>query len=276
MPYLLGQAWRWSKSFSEGRGLEDKLVLFPGGLCRLASYTLGYFRVPWLPPLLFMLGRPLASVVVRNRDGLFYCRKGKDDDAIATEAFEFPLRTCFEEFKQGTFVDVGANIGKYTIMLGKQIGDRGRVVSIEPHPECYEVLKLNIELNGLENVSALNRACWNESAELDLYTASGLSTSGSHSVKKRVSHRSIRARCARLDDVLRDLRVDTADFIKIDVEGAEAEVLEGAQQTIGNSNRLKILFEAYDKESLRKCLHILDGHSMAVRRVYRDNFLAQK
>jgi len=75
---------------------------------------------------------------------------------MAAEAFEFPLQSHFEAIKERIFVDVGANIGKYTIKVGRQMGNKGRVISVEPEPESFQVLKLNIEFNKLANVTAVN------------------------------------------------------------------------------------------------------------------------
>ena len=61
--------------------------------------------------------------------------------------------------KEGDIVvDVGAHIGRYTIISSKRIGQSGKVIAIEPHPSNFEMLNRNIKLNGLTNVIPLNYA----------------------------------------------------------------------------------------------------------------------
>jgi hypothetical protein len=136
----------WFKVFSEGQRTKDKLVLFPGSIPRVIGCGLGLIKIPFLPQLLQIVSTPPASVVIENKDGIFFCRKGKDDVIMAAEVYEFQLRSYFESFERGIFVDIWANIGKYTVKVAKQIGKKGRVISIEPEPSSFEVLKLNIKL----------------------------------------------------------------------------------------------------------------------------------
>lgn len=152
------------------------------------------------------------------------------------------------------------------------MGSKGRVISIEPEPESFEVLKKNIELNKLANVIALNIACWNEERELDLYTAPSLKTSGSHSIKEKVSPNSVKVKSLKLDTILGNMGIEKVDFIKVDVEGSKVEVLEGAQRTIAKSDHVKILFEAFSKENLEECREILKKHKISIKHVYSNNF----
>jgi FkbM family methyltransferase len=133
-----------------------------------------------------------------------------------------------------------------------------------------------MELNKLANATAINAACWNEEGELDLYTAQRSKTSGSHSAKEKVSPHSVKVKSVELDNILGSMRIEKVNFIKIDVEGAEVEVLEGAQKTIAKSDSLKILFEAHNQENLEKCQEILKGHKTLAKPVYCSTFLASK
>lgn len=206
--YLIVQIWRWLKIFTEGRRVRDKFVLFPGAILRLASYSLGYVRIPWLPQVLSAVGRPIADVVMCNKNGLFYCRRAKDDATMAAEASEFPLQRHFEGIRKGIFIDVGANIGKYTIKVARQIGSKASVISIEPEPQSFKALKRNIDLNKLANVTALNMACWNEEAELELYLAPFFNSTGSHSIKEEVAPHSVKVKSAKLDNIVENMHIE--------------------------------------------------------------------
>lgn len=99
--------------------MKDKLILFPGAVLRVAAYGIGFLRIPWLPKIISIAGRPIADIVICNKDGIFYCRRAKDYATMAAEAFEFLLQSHFEAIEEGIFVDVGASIGKYTIKVGR-------------------------------------------------------------------------------------------------------------------------------------------------------------
>src|SRR5437763_1822635 len=69
-------------------------------------------------------------------------------------------------------VDIGAHIGLYTIISSKRVGFNGKVIAIEAHPENFEILNRNIQLNQLTNVIALNYAVYSEEERLKLYLPS--------------------------------------------------------------------------------------------------------
>jgi len=271
------QFYRWVKAFNEGQTVKDKLILFPGTVLRVISYGTSLVKVPLIPRLLFVASRPPFDVVVENRDGLFHCRKGKDDVMMAAEAYEYPLQKYFEEIKQGVFVDIGANIGKYTVKVARQMGNKGRVVAIEPDPETFRILKRNITLNKLQDTIAFNVACWNEDQELTLNISPSLETTGNFSVKRipKCVSSAIKVRGLKIDDILRDLDICEVDFMKIDSEGVEVESLEGATETINKSKSLRILVEIYSHENLAKISAIFKNE-MDIEHIYRNNFLLTK
>jgi len=87
----------------------------------------------------------------------------------------------------------------------------------------------NIRLNGLKNVIALNIAAWSEDRKVTLFIGD---KPGHHSVKKNFGRGSIIVNAKALDNVLTELKVEKVNWIKIDVEGAEFEVLKGLQNTL--------------------------------------------
>lgn len=144
-------------------------------------------------------------------------------------------------------VDIGAHIGKYAVTAAKLVGNEGMVVAIEPYAVNYHTLLRNIGLNKLQNVIALNFAAWDEDCELELFTGD---TAGHHSAKinRRLGGFTVKARV--MDHVLKELRVGWVDWIKIDVEGAECEVLYGLEETI-SKHKPKIIIEVfYENKSI--------------------------
>ena len=127
------------------------------------------------------------------------------------------------------FVDVGAHIGKYTLLAAKKVGNEGLVVAVEPHPINYQTLVKNLLLNKIRNVIALNLAAWNKDCDLDLYVGK---MGGSHSTKSNWKRGEIKVRARSMDGVFKPLQLKKICWIKIDVEAAEYEILCGLRQTI--------------------------------------------
>jgi FkbM family methyltransferase len=141
-----------------------------------------------------------------------------------------------------TFVDVGANIGWYTLLAASKVGVKGRVISFEPEPLNNALLKQSIALNNFQNVILMQKCLSNCNGTTKLYLAG--QNFGAHSIVRQTSTRptDIDVETQKLDDVLTEIGINNVDILKIDVEGAEALVLEGSQQTIYRGVK-HILFE---------------------------------
>jgi FkbM family methyltransferase len=161
---------------------------------------------------------------------------------------EFIEAICglLEDRPRGTAVDVGANFGCWTLALA---GYAHRVVAVEPQPGCYELLMRSVLANGLSNVRGIHAAAGAKQGSvripvLDLDAASnfgGVSVAIAHHEQPDAPMVDVPVR--RLDDLLRGEQVS---FIKIDVEGFEANVVAGAVDTM---RRCKpILFVEMDHE----------------------------
>jgi len=273
---IVTRLWYWLKLPGEGQRIKDKLILFPGMILRLLGFAIGSFKMPSVHAVFRHISRPCFDVMIKNRDGTFFCRKGKDDARIVAEAFEYPLRRYFEEIVEGVFLDVGANVGKYTIKVARQLGNKGRVISIEPEPSNFKALTTNVRINDVSNVTLLNAACWNKNEKIKLYLTGQSEHTGGHSIKNPVSADFVEVSAMKLDDILKDLQIDHVDFIKIDAEGADGEVLEGAEETLAKNPHLKIIFEAAGRSDLTKCEEILTRHGFAIVSTITDNYYARK
>jgi len=124
-------------------------------------------------------------------------------------------------------VDVGANIGYYTLLAAKLMGDKGLVYSIEPEPVNYKNLVRNVELNNMANVVTLNIAAGEVEGIATLYLSE---SSGSHSTifSRGGDCGAIEVPIKPLDSVI----PSRVDVIKIDTEGADLRVLRGAEKII--------------------------------------------
>jgi FkbM family methyltransferase len=137
------------------------------------------------------------------------------------------LRILKSRLKDGfTFVDVGANIGGYSLWVASLAGPTARVLAIEPQPDVFDRLTYNIGLNPYGTVKAIACAVADKPGELTLFLDPR--NSGESSVKVVASSQAstIRVPATTLLDLLRKERLDHLDAIKLDVEGAEDIVLE--------------------------------------------------
>lgn len=143
-----------------------------------------------------------------------------------------------------TFIDVGANVGYYTIIASKIVGDSGRVVAFEPEPENFAILQHNVEANGCKNVVLVQKALADKPGSLTLMLSS--KNKGAHSLfhtQEIDDHPdTVQVDTVRLDDWLREHQV-RPDLVKIDTEGAEGIIVEGMSETLRNNGRLQLVLE---------------------------------
>jgi FkbM family methyltransferase len=138
--------------------------------------------------------------------------------------------------KEDMFIDIGANIGSYTLLSASEVG--AETVSFEPIPQTFKVLKTNIVLNDLEvNTRALNIGLGSQKGMLK-FTAS-LDTVNHVATLKDTN--TIDVQIERFDGVISNLHKPT--LIKIDVEGFESEVIDGMRNTLVDPNLKGIIIE---------------------------------
>jgi FkbM family methyltransferase len=145
-------------------------------------------------------------------------------------------------------LDVGANIGHYTLMSAKRVGLRGSVHAFEPAPLEFAKLTANVVKNGFRNVFARQLAVADEDGPVDLHLAGrGLGLYNSLGFPLRQDHvERITVPCVTLDSYLRSQPGLSPHLVKIDVEGAELKVLQGAAATLSAQDAPMIICEFSD------------------------------
>ncbi len=129
--------------------------------------------------------------------------------------------------KPGDLVlDIGANIGLYTLPMSRAVGDTGTVIAFEPDPDNARILKHNVRANQCTNVRVVTCALGNQDGEVDLFQRNENRGNLSFADLARTG-RSVKVPVRRGAAVLHELAVGTPAVAKIDVEGAEPLVLEG-------------------------------------------------
>jgi FkbM family methyltransferase len=137
-----------------------------------------------------------------------------------------------------TFVDVGAHVGYFSVLASGIVGEAGRVLAVEPEPRNLALLRANLWRNGCDNVAVLPVAAYERRGHVRFVSnPEGLAGSW---IDPEQGDTATMAPCAPLDSLLGDRRVDV---IKVDIERAEPEAIQGAERLICRSSALDIVAE---------------------------------
>ena len=126
----------------------------------------------------------------------------------------------------GVFVDVGANVGTYAMVLARHVGASGKVIAIEPHPVTHARLAFNRAASGYTQVALVAAAAGPSDGELTIET-DGDNLGASHIVSGQRAANAIKVPSLRLQQILGEAGASHVDALKIDVEGYEDRVLTG-------------------------------------------------
>ena len=185
----------------------------------------------------------------------YFCRIGKGDFLPGHESH---IVGRFTPKEGDTVIDIGAHIGRYTITSSKQVGNTGRVVAIEADPENFELLKRNIALNKLTNVLTLNYAVFSTRTRMKLYEQSASAKYNSLMLARAAKTKNyVEVNADTLDNILKLNEVNQVNWIKIDVEGAEFEVLKGSSKTLSSEN-VSLFIEIHNIEDPSHYDNIVD------------------
>jgi FkbM family methyltransferase len=145
------------------------------------------------------------------------------------------------EIKEGdTVLDLGANIGYYTLIIARAVGGKGKVYAFEPGPDNFALLKKNVEFNDYKNVILEQKAVSNKTGKGKLY----LTELGTHYkiYNDRAKKDFIEVETIRLDSYFKNYD-GKIDFIKMDIEGAEGLAIQGMFSILQKNKSLKMIME---------------------------------
>jgi len=168
---------------------------------------------------------------------------------VTTGAMEHPLTHYMMQSVQAgqTVVDVGANIGYFTVLASLLVGSQGKVIGLEANPEVYTLLHDNMALNWLTDQAIVYPyAAFSEAGTIPFYVSSKFQ--GDSSIQHRVQneqikgkHTKIEVQAVMLDVLLAD--VMTVDFLKMDIEGGEYHALVGLMASMRAKKIKQMAFE---------------------------------
>lgn len=190
--------------------------------------------------------RPRDPAVFRLRNGArLMLRPGTSDFRIVREIMVWReyVRPGFELAATDTVVDIGAQIGIFSSYAARVV-TRGRVLSFEPHPDNYRLLEQNRQLNSFANMTTFNRAVAANAGKHEFF-ASAYNTGGHSLYSQPGAAIRFEVETVRLADVLREQGVDCVDYLKVDCEGAEVEILRSLPADLLARVR-RIVMEVHD------------------------------
>lgn len=152
-------------------------------------------------------------------------------------------------------MDCGAYFGYFKIFVSKKVGKTGKVLAFEPDPRNLKILRENVASAKINNIIVIEKALSNKNSKLRLKSKFWLS---SVSEDEKDDDKNIEVYCTTLDNIIKRIGISKVDFIKMDIEGAELEVLEGSKKTLQNTSHIAIA--CYHKRKGKKTGEILETY----------------
>lgn len=171
-------------------------------------------------------------------------------------AYEPELRDVFRAVLPagGVAVDAGANVGWHTLLMARLVGERGRVLAIEPNPSVGARLVAHLQQNRIAHVDVVGCALSDAPGicRFAAPDASDTGAGGGHVLAQgeASAHRAIDVPARTLDALFGEAGLERLDLLKVDVEGYEWPVLAGAERTIARY-RPHVVFEYVDESAHR-------------------------
>lgn len=171
--------------------------------------------------------------------------------------------TMLKEFSAGrVFFDIGANIGYYSILASKLVGEKGAVVAFEPVISNLTFLHRHVELNNAENVRVLSFAL-SDKQSIASFSLGQNSAMGHLSENGNGGENLVYVPTVSLDEIAAKMNL-MPDVMKIDVEGAEMDVFAGAENVLRTA-KPTIFLSTHSPELRRDCLEFLQKHGYEVK-----------
>jgi FkbM family methyltransferase len=180
------------------------------------------------------------------------------------------------DLKEGmTLLDVGSNVGFYTLLGARCVGISGKVVALEPDPEVVAILRRNIEINMAYNVQVVHGAASGSCGQARLGRARSSSYSTGLYCEDAVNW--IEVPRYSMDALINELGVGAVDLVKLDVEGAELEAIEGMSKIL-RVNRPKVIMELHghvDGTAILPAIDKLKSAGYTVRHISRNHIVGE-
>jgi len=216
----------------------------------------------------------LSNLLVKKVGGVFLCKPilqkirfyAPDLDVIHIY-YHIWIRGDYEKFANpcGIIIDVGAHVGLFALKSAGLMGSL-LIIAIEPCPNNSRFFKENLQLNRLEKkVALIEAAAGNMHGQTRLWISK---KSGSHSLNPKDGEYFVRVDLITLDELVKTINLPRIDYIKIDVEGTEFDVLEGAQEILERFKPVVVM----ETNNIKKCQGLLKTMGYTI---YVTNYIGE-
>jgi len=224
------------------------------------STTIGLLRrLPSGTPGKARLARTLLKGIRGGREILVHASNGARfvvPHLSEPIAFHLLVDGCYEPETEAAilpslssgdvFVDVGANIGLFTVSAARAVGPRGRVLAFEPSPFVFPYLQKNVGLNELGNVETFDVALSDSGCDQVPFYPAPPDHFGMGALAPQFLGESCFVRATTLDDIVADKNVGSVAVLKVDVEGHELAVFRGSRNVLQSPRSPIVVFEFCD------------------------------
>jgi len=241
----------------------------------------------WHTPIKYYLGMSNKEDIIYFKNGTKCVIRNKSDSIAFFENYFLKVNNPNEKFgikKDDIVIDIGSHIGYFTIYAAKN-AHKGTVYSIEPYIESFKILKKNLKLNNLTNVKPFHIAISKVTEQITLYIDKN-NQIGNSIFQTDATTESEKVDSFSLGDFVKSNKIEKIDFLKIDCEGAEFEILLNLdKELIKNINKISVevhennitnsldeLVDFLSKNNFKVNIsNILDNSTMKLSMLYAKN-----
>jgi len=205
----------------------------------------------------------VLKVNVPKYDFQAYCRSEDDfNDLVIMTQHEHDLLKRFSPKEGDVVVDVGAHMGLYTMISSKRVGPTGKVIAIINDPRIFDMLNHNIKLNNITNVMPFNYIPYSKEMDMVLvhYSRMLLGENG----KPNTVDKTIAVHVNTLDNLLQHNGINEVNWMKVDVDEPELEVLKGAHNVLSNSKDIAFFIEVHGKDNYKPLTEFLHSYNFII------------
>lgn len=156
-------------------------------------------------------------------------------------------------------IDIGANLGEWTVPLARAVGVAGRIIAMEPVPRNAAALEATLAANALRQAEVLRSAAGDQDGTVEfvvpVVTSARIDTGTARIGPARAGHEALRVPMRSLDSLAAERGLDRLDLIKIDVEGHERQVLDGAAGILGRWRPVLVIETGHEAQGSRAVIH---------------------
>jgi len=249
------------------------------GLAQRSGLKRGAFR-PWMSRLVNLMRAGPVDVTYQGASFRFHHHgSATERGALFNPDYNLDELDFLRQHTPagGVFVDVGANVGTFSLVMARHVGPQGKVIAIEPHPVTFARLSFNNVASGTTQVRLVQAAAGPSDGELLIETDGG-NLGASHVVTGTATAEAIKVPSLRLTRILDEAGVANVDALKIDVEGFEDRVLIGFFRDAVPARwpRAVVIEHLSQNEWQRDCIADMVARGFAITKKTRSNtFLAR-